>query len=38
MGSFSNYAENAILDHVFKSAAYTVPTNLYVGFRSIFCK
>lgn len=31
MGSFSNYLENKILDHVFKTAAYTVPTNIYVA-------
>lgn len=31
MGSFSNYIENAVLDHVFKTAVYTPPTNIYVG-------
>lgn len=31
MGSFSNYLENKILDHIFKTAAYTVPTNIYVA-------
>jgi len=31
MGSFSNYAEGAILDHVFKTAAFTQPTNLYIA-------
>ena len=30
-GSFSNYLENKILDHVLKVGAYTVPTNLYVA-------
>lgn len=30
-GTFSNYLENALLDHVFKTSAYTVPTNLYIG-------
>lgn len=29
--SFSDYAENKILDHVFKGTAYTRPTHLYVG-------
>lgn len=31
MSSFSNYLENKILDHVFKTAAYTQPTNIYVA-------
>lgn len=31
MGSFSNYLENKILDHVLKVAAYTVPTNIYIA-------
>lgn len=31
MGSFSNYLENKILDHIFKTASYTVPTNIYVA-------
>lgn len=31
MGSFSDYLELEILDHVFKVGAYTVPTNLYVA-------
>ncbi len=31
MGSFSNYLENKILDHVFKTASFTVPTNIYVA-------
>jgi hypothetical protein len=31
MGSFSNYLENKILDHIFKVAAYAVPTNIYVA-------
>lgn len=30
-GSFSNYAENAILNHVFKGTAMTQPTNLYIA-------
>jgi len=30
MGSFSNYWENKILDHVFNKAAYSAPT-IYVG-------
>ena len=32
--SFSNYAENAILDHVFKGSAMTQPANLYVSLHS----
>ena len=31
MGSFSDYLENELLDHVFKTGAYSVPTNIYVG-------
>ena len=31
MGSFSDYLENEILDHVFKTGAFTQPTNLYVA-------
>ena len=31
MGSFSDYLENAILDHVFKTASYSVPTNIYIA-------
>jgi hypothetical protein len=31
MGSFSNYLENKILDHVFKTASFSVPTNIYVA-------
>lgn len=31
MGSFSNYLENALLNHTFKVSAYSVPTNLYIG-------
>ncbi len=31
MGSFSNYLENELLDHVFKTTSYTVPTNIYVA-------
>jgi hypothetical protein len=33
MGSFSNYWENEILDHVFGKGAYTPPT-IYVGLCS----
>lgn len=29
--SFSDYLEDALLDHVFKTAALSVPTNLYVA-------
>ena len=31
MGSFSNFLEDEVLDHVFGKAAYTAPTTLYVG-------
>jgi len=31
MGSFSNYWELEILDHVFKTGVYTAPTNIYVA-------
>ena len=30
-GSFSDYLEVELLDHVFKVGAYSVPTNIYVG-------
>lgn len=31
MGSFSNYLENAVLNHVFKNASFSQPTNIYVA-------
>ena len=31
MGSASNYLELKLLDHVLKTASYTVPTNIYVA-------
>ncbi len=31
MGSFSDYLENELLDHVWGAAAYTPPVTLYVG-------
>jgi len=31
MGSFSDYMEIKVLDHVFKTATYTQPANLYVA-------
>ena len=31
MGSFSDYLENELLDHAFKTGAYTQPTNLYIA-------
>ena len=31
MGSFSDYLENELLDHVFKTGAYVQETNLYVA-------
>lgn len=30
-GSFSDYLENKVLDHVFKNTSYTSPTTVYVG-------
>lgn len=30
-GSFSDYLENELLDHIFKTGAFTVPTNLYLA-------
>ncbi|KPK71864.1 MAG: hypothetical protein AMJ84_05465 [Acidithiobacillales bacterium SM23_46] len=31
MGSFANYWEQKILDHVFGKASYTAPSNIYVA-------
>jgi len=31
MGSFSNYLENKVLDHILKTTSFTVPTNVYVA-------
>ena len=31
MGSFSDYLENTLLNHAFRTATYTSATNLYVG-------
>ena len=31
MGSFGNYLENELLDHVLKVGSYTVPTNIYIA-------
>jgi len=31
MGSFSDYLENQLLDHVWSAAVYTPPVTLYVG-------
>ena len=31
MGSFSNFLENEVLDHLFSKATYTAPATLYVG-------
>jgi hypothetical protein len=33
-GSFSNFLENEVLDHVFGAAAYTAPTNIHVALFS----
>jgi hypothetical protein len=34
MGSFSDFLENELLDHVFGDASYTAPGTLYVGLSS----
>lgn len=34
-GSFSDYLENEILDHVFGNAAYTAPATLYVALYTV---
>jgi len=34
-GSFSDYLENELLDHVFKVGAFTQPTNLYVALYTV---
>jgi len=31
MAGKSDYLENELLDHIFKTGAYTVPTNIYVA-------
>lgn len=31
MGSFSNFLENEVLDHVFGGAAYSAPATLYIA-------
>lgn len=31
MGSFADFLENELLDHVFGAAAYTAPVTLYIG-------
>lgn len=31
MGAKTDYLENAIIGHIFRGAAYTAPTTLYVG-------
>jgi len=31
MGSFSDYLENKILDHIFMKTAFSQPTNIYVA-------
>lgn len=31
MGTFSTYLQNEVLDHVFKTGAYTAATNLFVA-------
>jgi hypothetical protein len=34
-GSFSDYLENELLDHVLKVGAYTQPTNIYVALFTV---
>lgn len=31
MGSFTDYTENKVLDHIFGNTAYSAPATLYVG-------
>jgi hypothetical protein len=31
MGSFADYLENAVLDHVFKNGSLSQPTNIYIA-------
>lgn len=33
--SFSDFLENALLNHVFKNTAYTQPTNIYIGLYTV---
>ena len=35
MSSFSDYLENALLDHVFRNTALTSPTNVYVALYTV---
>jgi len=35
MGSFSNFLEDEILDHVFGAAAYTAPATVYVSLYTV---
>lgn len=34
-GSFSNYLENALLNHIFKKGSFSQPTNLYIGLSTV---
>lgn len=34
-GSFSDFLENELLDHVFGNAAYTAPATLYIGLYTV---
>lgn len=34
-GSFSNYLENAVLDHVFGASSYSAPATLYVALFTV---
>jgi hypothetical protein len=34
MAAFSNYLENKLIDHVFRAATFTKPTNLYVSLHT----
>jgi hypothetical protein len=35
MGSFSDYLENAVLNHVFKNTALSQPSNLYIALCTV---
>jgi hypothetical protein len=36
MGSFSDYAEGKILDHLFRTTTYSQPATLYIGLATAF--
>lgn len=35
MGSFANFWEDEILDHLFMKGSYTMPTNLWIGLSTV---